>query len=131
MGPPNEVSPNLSATQSTSKGEFAGVRVTVAVLLFTRVNGSCAIKQRHEPKVHVKLLVAVKQRQAGIVGNKVEFQFLVTAEHHHILHDARSGFAGDSNQLKAMPMQMHGMDVVARVSHANPITLTPVDAEHR
>ena len=30
------------------------------------------VEQRHEPKVHVQLLMAVEQSQAGIVGDEVD-----------------------------------------------------------
>ena len=47
------------------------------------------LKERHEPKIHVQLLVTMKQRVPRTVGYKVYFYFLVSAEHHDILNDAR------------------------------------------
>lgn len=41
--------------------------------------GSDVIEQRHEPEVHVKLLVAVEQRQSWIVGDEVDFCLLIAA----------------------------------------------------
>ncbi len=42
------------------------------------------IKQRHEAEIHMQLLVAMKQRQAGIVGDEIYLRFLVSAQHHDI-----------------------------------------------
>src|SRR5579872_2702006 len=50
--------------------------------------GSSIIEQRHEAEIHMKLLMAVKQSLAGIVGHEIDFHFLITAEHDHILDDA-------------------------------------------
>src|SRR5258708_7766559 len=42
------------------------------------------IEQRHETEVHMQLLMAVEQGPSGIVGDKVDFRFLVSAEHDDI-----------------------------------------------
>ena len=42
-------------------------------------------EQGHKAEVNVQLLVAVKQGEAGIVGNEVDLGFLVSAHHHDIL----------------------------------------------
>jgi hypothetical protein len=44
------------------------------------------IEQGHEAEIHVQLLMAVKQGEAGIIGNEVDFGFLVSAYHNHIFH---------------------------------------------
>lgn len=56
-------------------------------------------EQRHKATIHVQLLMTVKQRQAGIIGDKVKFRLLETAEHHHVFHHARCRFAGNAVAL--------------------------------
>ena len=41
------------------------------------------------------------------------------------------GFSRDPGQFKTMPMQMHGMDVVAGIAHAQPIALALAQMKHR
>src|SRR5262249_53942936 len=84
-------------------------------------SGSEVIEQRHKTKVHVNLLMAVKQRPARIVCGEIDFDFLITAEHHHIFDDAGGIFAGDSCQFETVTMQMHRMNVVALVAHSQAI----------
>jgi hypothetical protein len=47
------------------------------------------IKQRHKSKIHVQLLVTMKQRQPRIIRHKIHFRRLVAAQHHHVFHHAR------------------------------------------
>jgi hypothetical protein len=42
------------------------------------------LEERHEAEVHVQLLVAVEQRQAWVIRNKIHVGFLVASEHHDI-----------------------------------------------
>ena len=37
------------------------------------------VEQRHETEVHVKLLMAVKESQARIIGDKINFQLLIAS----------------------------------------------------
>ncbi len=46
------------------------------------------IKERHKTEVHVKLLMAMEQSQAWIVGGKIDLGFLIAADHHDVLHNA-------------------------------------------
>jgi len=46
------------------------------------------VHQRHEPHVHVELLVAVKQREAGLCGQYVDLNLLPRRNNHDILQDA-------------------------------------------
>jgi hypothetical protein len=41
-------------------------------------------EQGHEAEVHMQLLVAVKQGEAGIVRNEIDLGFLVSSHHHDI-----------------------------------------------
>ena len=42
------------------------------------------IEQGHEAEVHVQLLVAVEQSEAGVIRNEVNLRLLVATNHHHI-----------------------------------------------
>ena len=44
------------------------------------------IEQGHETEIHVQLLMAVKRGEAGIIGNEVNLDFLVSAYRDHIFH---------------------------------------------
>src|SRR5664280_1046892 len=79
------------------------------------------VEQRHKSEVHMQLLMAVKQRPARIVGHKVDFDLLVSTHHDNILHDPGRRLSGYAGQFETVAMQMHGMDVVAGVAHAQPI----------
>jgi hypothetical protein len=59
-----------------------------------------AIEQGHETEIHVQLLMAVKQGEAGIIGNEVDLDFLVSAYRDHIFHHPLSWLAGDAGQFK-------------------------------
>ena len=52
-------------------------------------------KQRHEPEVHVQLLMAVKECQTRIVRNEVDAELLKPSEHHDILDDTGGGLPGN------------------------------------
>ena len=42
----------------------------------------------HEAEVHMQLLVAVKQGEAGIVGDEIDLGLLVSAYHYDIFNDS-------------------------------------------
>jgi hypothetical protein len=65
---------------------------------------SHVIEQRHEPEIHVQLLVAMKQRQSGIVRREVDLNFLIAAHHDDILHHARQGFPRNFGDFEAVPV---------------------------
>jgi hypothetical protein len=81
------------------------------------------IEQRHESEVHVQLLMTVEQGSAGIVGDKVDLHFLISAKHDDILDNPGRRLSGDAREFEAMTMQMHGVNVVAGIAHAQPIAL--------
>src|ERR1035438_3652339 len=66
-------------------------------------NGLDIFKQRHEAEIHVDLLMAVEQREAGIVRHKIDIHLLVTAQHHHIFDDTRGRLPGHPRQLETVP----------------------------
>ena len=45
-------------------------------------------EEGHEAEVHVELLVAMEESQAGVVGEEVDVDLLVSADHHHIFIDS-------------------------------------------
>jgi hypothetical protein len=73
------------------------------------------IEQCHEAEIHVQLLVAMEQGQAGIIRDEVHLDLLIAAQHHHVLHDTGRRLAGDPHQLETVAVQMNGMDVVAGI----------------
>ena len=46
------------------------------------------IEQRHEPEIHVQLLMAVEECEAGVVGDEIDVGFLVTAEHDDVFENS-------------------------------------------
>ena len=92
---------------------------------------SHVIKQRHEPEIQVKLLVAVEQGQARIVRNKVDVDCLVSTHHHDVFQDASRFLSSDARNFKNVPMQVNRMDVVTGIPHANAVTLAFFQVEGR
>src|SRR3981189_1665337 len=97
MGPPNDVHPRRRKTHSS---------------LRRSLNSLLIVEQRHEPVVHVQLLVAMKEGKSWIVRGEVDLCFLVATDHHHILHDPGSWLSSDPGEFKGMPVQMDGVDVI-------------------
>src|SRR6185437_14654483 len=65
--------------------------------------------------------VAVQEAEAELIGRKVDLHGLITTQHHHVLQHARDGRAGDPDELEAAAVQMHGMDVITRIFHAQSV----------
>ena len=80
-------------------------------------------QQGHKAEVHVKLLVAVQEGEAGIVGQELDFSFLVATEHDDIFEDASGGDPGNADKFEAVAMQMDGVDVIALVAEVKAVTL--------
>ena len=89
------------------------------------------VEQGHEAEVHVQLLVAVEEGEAGVVGDEVDLDLLVAADHHNVLHDAGGRLAGDRCELEAVAMQVNGVDIVAGVAHAQAVALALLQVEGR
>jgi hypothetical protein len=79
------------------------------------------IEQGHEPKIHVQLLVTVKQRKSGMIRHEVYRDLLVTSEHDHVFHHAGRWNAGNVGQLEAVPVQMNRMEVITLIAHVDTI----------
>ena len=83
--------------------------------------GSYVVEQSHEPKIHVQLLMAVEQREPRIVRRKIYFDFLISAQHHDILHHASGRLAGELGEFEAVPVKMDGMNIVAGIAHTKTV----------
>ena len=57
-------------------------------MMMANISRLRVVEECHETEVHVQLLVAVEESEAGIVRNKVNLQLLVSAQHDHVLYDA-------------------------------------------
>ncbi len=88
------------------------------------------LEQSHEPEIHMQLLMTVKQRKPRIVGDEIDFHFLIAAKHHYILHHAGSWLPGYSSQFETVAMKVDWMDVIACIPHAQPVSLAFPYAKH-
>lgn len=79
------------------------------------------VEEAHEAEVHVELLMAVEEGEAGIVGDEIDFGLLVAAEHDDIFADAGGGDAGDLCEFEGVAMEMDGVNVVALVAEAEAV----------
>src|SRR6266853_276793 len=85
--------------------------------------GSDVVEQRHEAEIHVQLLVTMEQREDGIVGDKVDFDFLVASDHDDVFHHTGTRPPRKLGEFKTVPVKMDGMYIVAGVAHANAVAL--------
>jgi hypothetical protein len=74
------------------------------------------VQQRHEPEVHVQLLMTVKQGQAGLVGGEVDVDRLITADHGNVFAHSGGGSPGDVRDFERVAVQVDGVDVVCAVA---------------
>ena len=77
----------------------------------------------------MQLLMTMEQSRARIVGEEVNFCFLVAAQHQYVLQHTSGWLAGQLRQLKTVPVQMDGMNIVAGVAHPQPIALRDVGGD--
>src|SRR5262249_44341086 len=68
--------------------------------------------------------MAVKQSHAWIVSHEVYFHLLIASQHHYILEHTCRGLSSYAHKLKAVPVQMDRMNIVAGIAHAKPIPLS-------
>src|SRR6185437_4925196 len=87
------------------------------------------VEQAHEAEIHVKLLVAVEQRQPRIIGYEIDRDLLVAIHHHHVLHYACVGYARDAGQFEDVAGQVDGMNVIAGVAHQQAIAAALLQVE--
>jgi len=94
-------------------------------------NSLDVFEQGHEAEIHVQLLMTVKQREAGIIRNKIDLHLLVAANHDDILDDTGRRLPCQTRQFETVAVKVDRMNVVARVAHAQPIPLALLHAKHR
>ncbi len=78
-------------------------------------------KQRLETKVHVLLDMAVKQRQARLVGDQIHGGASKCGNDHRILLDAGSRLAVEFDKLEQMPVHVHGVRIVTAIVKHQPV----------
>lgn len=61
--------------------------------------------------------MTVKEREAGLVGGKINGDAPIVGNDHRILQHARCFLAVDLSQLPQMPVQMRGMGVIGAIAH--------------
>src|SRR5580658_163493 len=87
-------------------------------------------KEHHEAGIHVILLVAVKERHAGVVGGKLHVDLTLRWRQHNIFDEpSHVGIPGHTANLKAVSMQMNGMIVAAVIDELKPIALTLMERD--
>ena len=62
----------------------------------------------------------MEQGEAGIVGNEIDFDFLVAPDHDDILQNSSGRFPRKAREFKTVSVQMNRMDVVALVIENQP-----------
>src|SRR3974390_1267519 len=88
-------------------------------------------EERHEPEIHVQLLVAMEERLARIVGDEIEFNFLKAAQHHHVLDDASGWLAAEPDQFETVPVQVQRMNVITGIAEFEPVAVALMYRIHR
>lgn len=89
---------------------------------------SGGLEEPHEPEVHVQLHVAVEEGQTRLVGDEIHVHRLVAAQHRDVLMDAGGGSSVEPRQLERVAVEVHGMDVVTCIAHAQPIAVAALQA---
>src|SRR6202050_5937525 len=72
-------------------------------------------KQRHEPIVHVLLDMAVKHRQASLVGYQIHRGASKCGNDDCILLDSGGGLAVELDKLEHMPVHVQRVSIVAAI----------------
>ena len=89
-----------------------------------RGRGLNVFKESHEAEIHMEILMAVKQGEPGIVGDKIDINSTEAFHQNRVLKDAGCVFSVDLCNLKIMPMQVERMHVVALVDESESIAAT-------
>ena len=82
------------------------------------------LKESHEAEIHVEILVAVKQGEPGVIGYKIDINSAEALGEDGVFENSGGFFSVNFRDLKIMPMQMEGMQVVALVDESESITAT-------
>src|ERR1700680_4939665 len=94
-----------------------------------RGRGLNVFKESHETEIHVEILMAVKQGEPGIVGDKIDINSTEAFHENRVLKDAGCFFSIDLCDLEIVPMQVKRMHVVALVDERESITATQVNLD--
>src|SRR5579884_768247 len=73
------------------------------------------VEQSLEAVIHVKLLMAVEQGQAGLLRSEIHFKLAKALHQHDVLHHTGGALAVNIGQLEKIAMQVHRMGVVGPV----------------
>src|SRR5438128_12332748 len=73
--------------------------------------------------------MTMKQGQAGIVGCKVYFDFLISTDHDDILHHASTRYSRELGEFETMPVKVGRMNVVAGIVHPQAVPLALPEME--
>src|ERR1035437_1298569 len=79
-------------------------------------HSSCVLDELHKAVIHVQLLMAVHERIAGIVGNKVHLNGAKRHDVDDVLHQSAELLFADARDLECMAVQVDGMLVAAAVA---------------
>jgi hypothetical protein len=71
----------------------------------------------------------MEKGEAGIVGEEIDFGFLVASEHDDVFHHAGLGLAGDFGDLEGVAVKMDGMKIVAGVAETDAVALAFFEVE--
>jgi len=79
------------------------------------------VEEGHEAEIHMELLVAMEKREAGIVGDEIDFGLLIATEHDDVLFDASCGDTRDLCKFEAVAVEVDGVDVVALIAETDAV----------
>jgi hypothetical protein len=92
-------------------------------------SGLSVFKESHETEIHMEILMAVKQGEPGVVGDKIDLNSTEAFHENRILKDAGCFFSIDLCDLEIVPMQVERMHVVALIDEREPIAATLVNLD--
>src|SRR5580704_8176032 len=85
------------------------------------MRGLGVAKQCLETKVHVLLDMAVKQREARLVGDQIHGGASKRGNNHRILLDAGSRLAVELDKLEQVPVDVQGVRIVTAIVKHQPV----------
>src|SRR5271170_6469725 len=86
-------------------------------------------KQRLETKVHMLLDMAVKQREARLVGDQIHGGTSKCGNDHRILLDAGSRLAVELDKLEQVPVDVQRVGIVAAIVKHQPVAPSLMEHE--
>ena len=69
--------------------------------------GSHVIKEGHEAKIHVQLLMTMKESGTGVVRHEIHSHLLVASQHHYVLEQTCCRSSSYAYELKTVTVQMN------------------------